>query len=107
MYAQDASVAKCVLVAAMETGKLRTIKDIPMPGVSMSELNEDQIVDQATLVAEVWSGNPEAERVFKDLGWTTAAELHRMWFEDRACEQWTSGGVAQKGVFAVFDGAVG
>lgn len=107
LYAQDAEAAKKVLIAAMETGP-KYIKDIPLPKEPISDLAEEKIADEGTLVTEVWGGNPEAVKLFENLGWKPAGvDYHRMWLDGKALPEWEQGGVAQKGVFATFDAAAG
>ena len=108
VYAQDAKSARLVLAATMKNVKPNMIRDVPLPNEPISEFSEEEIVDKATLVTEVWCGNPDAEKVFEELGWKgVGVEYHRMWVDSKATEQWTEGGRAQKGVFAVFDAAIG
>lgn len=92
----------------MKDAKVGMIKDIPLPNEPISDLSEAEVTEKATLVTEVWCGNPEAEKIFDDLGWkAVGVEYHRMWVDSKATEQGTKGGLAQKGVFAIFDAAVG
>jgi hypothetical protein len=84
------------------------VKCIPLPNEPISDLSEEHIIDQAALVAEVWCGNPEAEKVFQNLGWNdVGVEYHRMWVGGKPTEPWTEGGLSHKSVFAIFDAAVG
>ena len=84
------------------------VKGSPVPDECLNDSSDEHIADQATLIAEVWCGNPEAENVFEDLGWKgIRSEYHRMWVDGRPTEPWKEGGLAQKGVFAIFDAATG
>lgn len=108
VYAEDTASAKFVLAAAMENVGPATVKHVPLPNEPISDLTEDEIDDKATLVAEVWCGNPEAEKIFEELGWRgVGVDYHRMWVDSKATEEWTKGGLAQNGVFAIFDAAIG
>ena len=108
LYAQDSFSANAVLATAMEAATPGMIRDLPLPNEAISELSGGEITDKATLVVEVWCGNPDAEKVFAGLGWTNVGiEYHRMWVDGKASAAWTEGGVAQEGVFAIFDAAVG
>ena len=71
------------------------IQSVALPKEPISESSEEEIVDKATLVAEVWCGNPDAEAVFEELGWKgVGVEYHRMWVDSKAPEQWMEGGLA-------------
>ena len=108
LYAQDSVSANSVLAAAMEAVRPEMIRDLPLPNEPISNISEGEIADKATLVVEVWDGNPDAENVFVRLGWANVGvEYHRMWVDGKANAEWTEGGLAQKGVFAIFDAAVG
>lgn len=108
LYAEDATSAKTVLIAAMKSATAKLVKDTPLPNEPISELSEAEIHEKATLVTEIWGGNPDADKVFGELGWKpVGVEYHRMWVDGKAIPEWSEGGAAQKGVFAVFDAAVG
>ena len=108
VYAQDATSARLVLMATMKEVDPGMIRDVPLPNEPISDLSEEDIVEKATLVAEVWCGNPDAERLFEELGWKgVGVEYHRMWVDSKATAQWMEGGLAQKGVFTVLDAAIG
>lgn len=108
VYARDAETAKVVLALATKAVTAAYIQSVPMQGEPMSSWGEAKINDEASLVAEVWTGNPEGQAVFESLGWSPAGvEYHRMWLEGKATEAQSEGGMAGKGVFAVFDAAIG
>ena len=84
------------------------IHTFPLPDEPISDGTEDEISDKGSLVTEIWCGNPETLKLFENLGWTPAGvDYHRMWMDSKAPSEWTDGGIAQKGVFAVFDAATG
>ena len=108
LYAQDSVSARAILVAAMNLAKPKLIKDVPLPGEPISDLPENEISEKAMLASEVWCGNPEALNLFQGLGWKEAGvDYHRMWVDAKATPEWEKGGLAQQGVFAIFDAATG
>lgn len=108
VYAEDAAVANIVLATTMKSASPGVVKANPIPGELISDSSEDEVTVQAELNTQIWSGNPEAEKVFADLGWKVAgSEYYRMWVDGRPTEPWKEGGIAQKGVFAIFDSAAG
>ncbi|KAL1630992.1 hypothetical protein SLS56_004666 [Neofusicoccum ribis] len=65
-------------------------------------------VEGKSLVAEVWGENPEAVKVFEELGWEySGIDYARMWLDGKATEAQKKGGVAEKEVFAWFDAGEG
>lgn len=66
VYACDAASAEYVLCSAMRDADSAVIEDA-MPGVTLSGLPDHEILDKATLAAEVWGGNPEAVKLFEKL----------------------------------------
>lgn len=108
VYAKDPAAAKTVIAAAMEKATPKSIQNVPLPSQAMNEWSVEKIAEEATLVTEVWGGNPEAIKVFKDLGWEEApVSYYRMWVDDRATPEQSKSGAAQEGVYAIFDAAVG
>lgn len=108
VYAHDAESAKVVLAAAVKTASVQYIKTIPLENEPLSSLSDNEINENASLVAEVWTGNAQALGVFEELGWVPGGvEYHRMWLDGKATPQQSEGGLAQKGVFAIFDAAIG
>lgn len=108
VYASDSASAKAAIVAAMEKATPKAIQDVPLPSEIMNEWTAEKIADEATLVTEVWGGNPEAVKVFEELGWEEApVSYYRMWVDGKATPEQSQGGAAQEGVFAIFDAAVG
>lgn len=108
VYAHDAESAKVVLAAAVKTASVQYIKTIPLENEPLSSMADEEINEKASLVAEVWTGNADALGVFEQLGWTPSGlEYHRMWLDGKATPQQSEGGLAQKGLFAVFDAAIG
>lgn len=108
VYAQDASSAKSVLAAAMKAATVDGILNVPLPNEAMNTWPDEQIRDQASLSVEVWTGNPEAEATFQNLGWKDSGlKYYRMWTDGKATSEQSAGGIAHKSVFAIFDAAVG
>lgn len=108
VYARDSAAAKTVIAAAMEKSTPKAVQDVPLPGVAMHEWSAEKISDEATLVTEVWGGNPEAVQVFEELGWEEVpVSYYRMWVNARATPEQSEGGAGQEGVYAIFDAAVG
>ncbi|KAL6703674.1 hypothetical protein ACN47E_009448 [Coniothyrium glycines] len=57
---------------------------------------------------EVFGNNPEARRVFEDLGWEYAGlTFDRMWLHGRVPEEQLETGKGGKGMYAIFDAACG
>lgn len=108
VYALDPESAKAVISAAMEKSTPKVVQDVPLPGEAMNEWSLEKVTGEATLVTEVWGGNPEAIKVFKELGWEDApVSYYRMWVDGKATPEQGKGGAAQEGVYAIFDAAVG
>jgi len=108
VYAKDAETAKVVLALTTKAVTASYIQSVPMQNEPMSSWEEARINDEASLVAEVWTGNAEAHAVFEGLGWRPAGvDYHRMWLDGKATEAQSEGGLAAKGLFAVFDAAIG
>jgi hypothetical protein len=108
LYADSQEATKLAVVAAMEKAKPILIKSVPLPKEPLSDGSEAEIAEQATLVTEVWGGNPEAVQLFEGLGWIgVVVEYHRMWVGSKATPEFNKGGLAQKGCYAVFDAATG
>lgn len=108
VYASDSAAAKAVIAAAMERATPKAIQAVPLPKETMNEWSSDKIANEATLVTEVWGGNPEAIKLFKELGWEEApVSYYRMWVDSKATPEQSEGGAAQDGVYAIFDAAVG
>jgi len=108
VYARDTETAKVVLAVVTKAATAAYIQSVPMQGEAMSSWEEMQINEEASMVAEVWTGNSEAQAVFESLGWTPAGvDYHRMWLDGKATEAQSEGGLAGTGLFAVFDAAVG
>ncbi|KAI4745542.1 hypothetical protein E4T50_04104 [Aureobasidium sp. EXF-12298] len=64
--------------------------------------------DAAASPAEVWGGNPYAVGIFEELGWNcTGTNYHRMWLGGITPLQQDEGGLAHRGMFAIFDAVVG
>lgn len=106
LYADGPVVAKAVLMEAMKLGTPMAIERAPLPNV-MEAWSTQRITDEATLVAEVWTGNFEAMQLFEELGWSNTGENYRMWLDGTATQEQQAGGSAQKGMYAIFDAAVG
>lgn len=108
VYADGPDLAQAVLAAAMSLGTPQKIQVVPLPNEAMNEWPAAQVVDNATLVAEVWGGNDDAVKLFDRFGWKPAGvEYYRMWVDGKAPIEQSEGGLAQKGVYAIFDAAVG
>lgn len=107
VYAADEKAARAVLSAAIIAATPEYIRSVPLDGTQMSEWSEGKISSEAHLAAEIWSGNPEALSLFADLGWESLGQYYRMWLDGKAPPAQSDGGLAQKGVFATFDGAIG
>lgn len=108
VYAKDPAAAKAVIATAMEKATPKAIQDAPLPSEAMNEWSVDKILDEATLVTEVWGGNSEAVKIFKELGWEEVpVSYYRMWVDGKATQEQSKGGAAQEGVYAIFDAAVG
>jgi len=62
----------------------------------------------ATLIAELWVGNPKASAVFTAAGWTEVGiDYHRMWLGGRLPKEQDSGGKADSDTYAIFDAGEG
>ena len=108
VYARDAETAKVVLALATKAITASYIQSVPMQSEPMSSWEEARINDEASMVAEVWIGNSEAQAVFESLGWRPAGvDYHREWLDGKATEAQSEGGLAAEGLFAVFDAAIG
>lgn len=108
VYAQDAEAAKVVLALATKAVTAEYIQSVPMQNEPMSSWEDAKINEEASLVGEVWTGNPDAQAVFESLGWKPAGvDYHRMWLDGKATEAQSEGGSAAQGLFAVFDAAIG
>ncbi|KAF2723897.1 hypothetical protein K431DRAFT_263728 [Polychaeton citri CBS 116435] len=108
VYSNDPKSAKAVLSAAMDACTSQFLRRTPLPKEPMSDWDEHIIDDEASLVAEMWTGNPASAKMFEELGWGEAGVYyHRMWYEDKATPEQSEGGTAETGLFAVFDAAIG
>lgn len=108
LYASDAGSAKAALLAAMNCVTPAEIKKMPLPNEAMNGWSDDRIANDATLVTEVWGANADAVGLFEELGWQDSGVMyHRMWVNGKAPPEQSQGGLSQKGVFAIFDAAVG
>lgn len=108
IYADGIVSASLMLAAAMAVSSTTALGQDMLPGESMNSQAGKRRVEDATLTAEVWSGNPEALEVFEHLGWSSVGiQYHRMWLRGDATPQFNRSGAAQRNVFAVVDTAIG
>ncbi|KAK3677882.1 hypothetical protein LTR78_001977 [Recurvomyces mirabilis] len=107
LYAENAEVAQAVLERAIELANVKFV-DAVHPDDPYEDMSEAEIAEKAYITAEVWGGNPEAVKVFEQAGWTYAGvSYHRMWVGGKATPEFSEGGAAQQGVFAMMDAATG
>ncbi|KAI4724438.1 hypothetical protein E4T49_07845 [Aureobasidium sp. EXF-10728] len=105
VYAADQESARRIILAAME----HTMRRIENASTT-SAISQPRIADSAsyTLTAEIWDGNPHAVRLFEMLGWSLlGVDYHRMWLHGKATPQQSEGGLANSGMYAIFDAAIG
>ncbi|KAK5117226.1 hypothetical protein LTR62_005843 [Meristemomyces frigidus] len=112
LYAESAEVAQAVLQKAMELGGVDFISGTylandPTPD-NEHEDRDEWIVENGFMSAEIWDGNGEAVGVFQQAGWqSSGVSLHRMWLNGNATPEFSAGGAAHTGVFAIFDASTG
>jgi hypothetical protein len=64
--------------------------------------------EPGSLIAEVWEANPEAVKLFAELGWEWAGvDYNRMWLNGKVPSAQTKGGKASIGMFTIFDAGEG
>jgi hypothetical protein len=116
LYADSSATAEAILARAVSQADVNYVKSSVSHSVFAAVDPQDQfnrapdaeIVDRASLVVEVWGGNPVAMAVFERAGFKDAGVYyHRMWVDGKATPEFSEGGSAQREVFAIFDAAVG
>ncbi|CAI6319495.1 unnamed protein product [Periconia digitata] len=61
-----------------------------------------------SMIAEVFGGNPEARRLFEELGWESAGvDYHRMWLNGKVPEEQQENWKGASGMYAIFDACAG
>lgn len=99
VYAADAAVSRTLVRAAMQAIAVRASACVEPNGMPCSDVY---------IAAEVWGGNPYAVGIFEELGWNcTGIDYHRMWLGGMTPLQQDEGGLAHRGMFAIFDAVVG
>jgi hypothetical protein len=99
VYARNTVASRTLIMAAMQATAARASTftehgTMPYPDV--------------LIAAEVWGGNPDAVGVFEELGWDcTGVDYYRMWLRGDAPPQQREGGLAHRGMFAIFDAVLG
>ncbi|KAI4750089.1 hypothetical protein E4T52_06741 [Aureobasidium sp. EXF-3400] len=95
VYASNAAASRTLIMAAMQTTAVRA-------SAEQAEISDVHIA------AEVWGGNPHAVKIFEELGWNcTDVDYYRMWLHGVTPSQQDIGGLAHRGMFAIFDAVVG
>ncbi|KAJ9628647.1 hypothetical protein H2203_002549 [Taxawa tesnikishii (nom. ined.)] len=108
LYAKDTESARIVLTSAMEDAGPGRMNSTPLDNETPYDKDVEEISEKAQLAVEIWSGNPAAEALFTELGWQfLGVDYHRMWLGGEATPEQSEGGLAHKGMFAVFDAAIG
>lgn len=108
VYADNAVCARSVLAQAMNAADVDYIKALRLENEPMNTWSSERIRQEATMIAEVWTGIPDAVTVFEELGWSYGgADYHRMWLKGTAPKAQSEGGLAQRGLYAIFDAAIG
>jgi hypothetical protein len=99
VYAMNAVASRTLIMAAMQTTAARAFTLVEHDVMSCSDV---------CIAAEVWGGNPDAVSIFEQLGWNcTGVDYHRMWLRGITPSQQDEGGLAHRGMFAIFDAVVG
>ncbi|KAF2493561.1 hypothetical protein BU16DRAFT_83657 [Lophium mytilinum] len=76
--------------------------------VLLNKAMQDIESSKGSMVAEIFSPNPEGRKVFEELGWVWGGvDYHRMWLNGKAPKEQDVGGRGEKGMFAIFDAAEG
>ncbi|KAH0376013.1 hypothetical protein KCU92_g9960, partial [Aureobasidium melanogenum] len=105
VYAADQESAHRIIVAAMEHA-MRRIENTSITSAMSQPRQENSAA--YTITAEIWDGNPQAVKLFEMLGWSSVGvNYHRMWLHGRATPQQSKGGLANSGMYAIFDAAIG
>jgi hypothetical protein len=59
-------------------------------------------------ITEMWAANQQAAKTFKDFGWSDVGiDYHRMWLGGVVPKAQVKGGLAETGMYAVFDAGEG
>jgi len=106
LYADDVASARTALAKVMEAAddEYNTVSG----GGGQVDWPHEKIIEDCTLSAEVWGGNPHATKLFEELGWRRVGmHYHRMWLNDKAPPEQRPGQEADKHAFAWFDAATG
>lgn len=99
LYATNAADSCTLIMAAMQAAAIRAS--------NLAGTNVD-LGSESSIAAEVWGGNQDAVASFERLGWEcTGIDYHRMWLNGIATSQQDQFGLAQRGMFAIFDAVVG
>ena len=99
VYAADAAASRTLIRAAIQAAAIRASACVEPNEVPYSDVY---------IAAEVWGGNPHAVGIFEELGWNcTGIDYHRMWLGGITPLQQDEGGLAHRGMFAIFDAVVG
>jgi hypothetical protein len=99
VYARNTVASRTLIMAAMQTTAARA---------STFTEHETMPYPDVLIAAEVWGGNPDAVGIFEELGWDcTGVDYYRMWLRGDTPPQQRDGGLAHRGMFAIFDAVLG
>jgi hypothetical protein len=99
VYARNAVASRTLIMAAMQTAAARASTFAEHGTMSYPDV---------LIAAEVWGGNPDAVGIFEELGWNcTGVDYYRMWLHGVTPSQQDEGGLAHRGMFAIFDAVLG
>lgn len=95
VYASNAAASRTLITAATQT-------------TAVGASAEQDGTSDVHMAAEVWGGNPDAVKIFEELGWNcTDVDYYRMWLHGVTPSQQDTGGLAHRGMFAIFDAVTG